>query len=249
MDSRRYTDLLSASPFVSEKFMSAFALKKLGQEGIIREIGSPRNDRLVRAKGQDTAARKAALGIPADKKVILYAPTWRDNQHDAKTGYVYATELDFAALRKAIGEEYAVLFRAHYHVSNGFDFSAHQGFVIDASREQDIAELYLAADLLITDYSSVFFDYAILERPILFYMYDLEKYRDELRGFYISPEELPGPISTTTEQLAADILQAKSGSAAAPEKSEAFRQKFIALEDGDASRRAAELIIAHGGRI
>ncbi|MDR1409629.1 MAG: CDP-glycerol glycerophosphotransferase family protein [Oscillospiraceae bacterium] len=242
-DTKQYTALLSYSPFTTEKFRSAFALDKLGMRHVLKETGAPRNDCLVRAKSSDTERRKARLGIPIGKKVILYAPTWRDNQHDARIGYTYRNELDFAALRAVLGDEYVVLFRAHYHVASRFDFAAHAGFVIDASGEDDIAELYLAADLLITDYSSVFFDYMILDRPILFYMYDLEEYRDELRGFYITLDELPGGISTTTEQLIADIRRAEKGGVVPAEKLAAFRERFLCLEDGKASRRAAELLL------
>ena len=92
-----------------------------------------------------------------------------------------------------------VLFRAHYLVASAFDFSAYPGFVLDVSGVEEINDLYLASDLMVTDYSSTMFDYANLRRPILFYMYDLEQYRDHLRGFYFDLSELPGSILTREE--------------------------------------------------
>mgnify|MGYP000910123033 CR=1 FL=1 len=106
------------------------------------------------------------------KKVILYAPTWRENQHLPGEGYQFQLPVDFKRWREVLGDEYVILFRAHYFISNSFDFVAFSGFVYDVSQMDDINPLYLAADVLITDYSSVFFDYANLRRPILFFMYD-----------------------------------------------------------------------------
>ena len=131
---------------------------------------------------------------------MLYAPTFRDNQHDG-SGYTYDTHLDFDRLREEFGDEYVILFRAHYFVANQFDFSRYEGFVYDVSALDDITPLYLISDLLITDYSSVFFDYANLKRPVLFYMYDLEQYANDIRGFYFSLDELPGPILKTEDEL------------------------------------------------
>ena len=87
-----------------------------------------------------------------------------------------------------------ILFRAHYFIANSFDFEKYGDFIYDVSKIDDINELYIISDILITDYSSVFFDYANLKRPIIFYMYDLDHYEKELRGFYVDLEELPGDI-------------------------------------------------------
>ena len=100
-----------------------------------------------------------------------------------------------------LGGEYVVLFRAHYFISNSFDFEAFQGFVYDVSQMDDINPLYLAADVLITDYSSVFFDYANLRRPILFFMYDYEQYKHEMRDFYFDIHMLPGPVLMNQEEV------------------------------------------------
>ena len=114
----------------------------------------------------------------------------------------------YFGLQETLGDEYVVVLRTHYFIVNVLDLSAYQGFVFNASAYDDIAHLYLIADLMITDYSSVFFDYANLRRPILFFMYDIEKYRDALRGFYIDiEEELPGPILMTSDEVIASVIR------------------------------------------
>lgn len=200
-ETRRVTHMPSPSPFYSEKIASAFRLRESGKEEVIWEQGYPRNDRLYTAKKEEVERIRQKLGIAPEKKVILYAPTWREDQHVPGEGYHFQLPVDFHHWKKVLGEEYMVLFRAHYFISNRFDFSGLEDFVKDVSELDDVNELYLAADVLVTDYSSVFFDYAGLERPILFYMYDYQRYKEELRDFYFDVSELPGPVCRTEEDL------------------------------------------------
>ena len=182
------------------------------------------------------------LQLPSDKKYILYAPTWRDNQHQAGIGYTYKTEVDFDKLKANLGDEFIILFRAHYLVANSFDFDKYKGFVYDVSKVNDINHLYVISDLLVTDYSSVFFDYANLKRPEIFYMYDLEAYGNEIRGFYIDLDELPGPIVQTEDELIKAIKNAEADRSY-DEKYKAFNDKFNYLDDGKAAQRVTEAII------
>lgn len=200
-EAKRVTDMPSPSSFYTEKICSAFALKQEGKEGIFLEYGYPRNDELLSAKKEICENIRRELGIPEGKKVILYAPTWRENQHIPGEGYQFQLPVDFARWQQVLGEEYVVLFRAHYFITNAFDLGVYQGFVYDVSQMDDINPLYLAADVLITDYSSVFFDYANLKRPILFYMYDYEQYKHEMRDFYLDIHTLPGPVLKEQETL------------------------------------------------
>ena len=172
--------------------------------------------------------------------MILYAPTWRDNQHDSESGYVYRSPVDFNYLRSQLEDEYIILFRAHYLVADDFDFDAYRGFIYDVSWYDDINDLYIAADLLITDYSSVFFDYAILNRPILFYMYDMEEYRDEMRGFYLDISELPGNVVKTEHELVDSIKSVDSGDCT--EMYRGFNDKYNSMNDGKAAERLADII-------
>lgn len=236
-DASRWDYLLSQNPFSTEIFRRAFAFDK-----VMLEIGYPRNDVLFRDNNpeQIRAVRKK-LGLPSDRKVLLYAPTWRDNQYIQPGSYRFASPLDFGMLREALGEEYVCIVKYHYLIAEKLDWSAYEGFVYSFDNSYDIAELYLAADMLVTDYSSVMFDYSILKRPMLFYVYDLEEYRDCLRGFYFDfIEEAPGPLSVTTEELIRNIREYDP--AAYREKYRAFTEKFNPLDDGHAAEKVADLI-------
>jgi len=194
VDAQRYSYLVSPSNFFNEKITSAFGLKDIGKDNIFIEKGYPRNDFLYEFTEEDCERIRENLNIPRNKKVILYAPTWRENQHEPGVGYTYDLGLNFDILQKELEDEYVILFRAHYFISNAFNFEKYNGFIINASNHDDINELYIVSDMLITDYSSVFFDYANLSRPIIFYMYDFEEYKNKMRDFYLSVKDLPGPI-------------------------------------------------------
>ena len=246
LDAAKFRYILSPSPFATEKFTSAWNLQAIGKEDAVLQEGYPRNDFLLNHSQADVDRVKEALHITASeiggRKVILYAPTWRDNQHDSSIGYSYQLGVDFDRLRAALSEDYVILFRAHYLVASHFDFAAYAGFVYDVSGYPDINDLYIVSDLLITDYSSVFFDYANLKKPMLFYMYDLAAYRDEIRGFYLGLGELPGPIVETEEALIAAIPQALS-QPAYDEKYQRFHQRFNPLDDGHASERVVKRLL------
>ena len=239
-DAKRYSYMLSSSKFCTEKFVSAFNLKAFEKDDVIIEKGFPRNDLLSNYTNLNVIEVKRTLGIPEDKKVILYAPTWRDDQHDSSMGYVYTNKLDFELLKEKLIESYVILFRAHYFISNSFDFEKYGGFIYNVSDYEDIRELYIISDMLITDYSSVFFDYAILKRPIIFYMYDLEEYDKKTRGFYLPLAELPGEICTNESQLISEICKTQMKSI--HYKYNAFMQKYNYLDDGNATERIVSTI-------
>lgn len=243
-DSKRLDFLLSPCKFVTDKFITAWNLSDLDKENSVLEIGYPRNDYLVNFNPSDILKIKKSLGIENDRrKVVLYAPTWRDNQHDAKTGYTYDNPVDFDYLKEQLGEDYLILFRAHYLVANQFDFEAYKGFIIDASSYDDINDLYVISDLLITDYSSVFFDYAILNRPMLFYMYDMEQYRDELRGFYLDINGLPGDVVKTEKELVEAIKNVNYDAEYNKNKLADFNAEYNTLNDGKSSARLVDLLM------
>ena len=239
-DAEKFAYILSPSPFATDKFATAWNLNETGQRYKIIEEGYPRNDKLAVATEADRQRLREKLGV-GNKKVILYAPTWRDNQHTSGQGYTYKTEVDFDRLHRELGDDYVILFRAHYLVANSFDFARYGDFIRDVSSYGDINDLYIAADLLITDYSSVFFDYSILERPIIFYMYDLEHYANEMRGFYLSLDELPGPIVKDEGALIEEIKKADGWKA--DDKYREFVKRFNPYEDGNSSKRVLARII------
>lgn len=229
--------LISQNRFSTEIFSRCFDFHK-----DILEIGYPRNDILFHKNTEEHKKRlRKELGIPEDKKVILYAPTWRDNEFYEKGQYKFSPAMDFQLLREELAGEYVLLVKYHYLVQDRVSFEGFEGFIYKFSAKYDIAELYLLADLLVTDYSSVMFDYSILKRPMLFYCYDFDNYRDNLRGFYFDFEkEAPGPISRTTKELANDIKEKRYLDYAM--RYEAFCQKFNHRDDGNASKNIVELM-------
>ncbi|WP_445508979.1 CDP-glycerol glycerophosphotransferase family protein, partial [Rossellomorea marisflavi] len=235
-ESSRWDYLISPNRYSSEIFTRAFGFEK---EMI--ESGYPRNDFLHNSNSiENMEALKKRLDLPLDKKIILYAPTWRDNEFYAKGKYKFNLKLELDKMQEELGDEYIVLLRMHYLIAENLDITPFAGFAYDVSHHTDISELYLISDLLITDYSSVFFDYANLGRPMIFYVYDIENYRDTLRGFYFDFEaQAPGPLVKTTEDVIRHIQHPDPASQA---NFDAFYQKFCYLEDGEASRRVVEKV-------
>lgn len=239
--SRVWDYLISANHFSTEAFRSAFLYDKE-----VLEYGYPRNDILHSAGKEEIAAKvKRRLRIPEGKKIILYAPTWRDDEYYGRGEYKFSLKLDLHLLQKELGEDYLVLLRTHYFIADSMDITGLKDFVVNVSKYDDISELYLISDLLITDYSSVFFDYANLKRPILFYTYDLDKYRDILRGFYMDIEkDVPGPLLFTDQEVVAAIRDIDRISLEYKEKYEGFYEKYCGLEDGHASEKVAKRVFS-----
>ena len=242
IDAKKFDYFISPSKYCTEKFTSAFNLKALGKENIIIEEGYPRNDFLFNKTKKDIDAIKKKLGLPLDKKVIFYLPTFRDNQHTSGVGYTYKLGIDFDSLKKKFSKEYVILFSPHYFIENSIDLTKYKGFIYNVARYDEINELYLVSDIIMTDYSSVFFDYANLKRPMLFYMYDIDDYKGNLRDFYISLDELPGPIAKTQDELENNLKNIDKEFKKNKEKYETFNEKYNYLDDGNASERVIKVI-------
>lgn len=237
-ESSRWDYLISPNAYSSDIFKRAFAFQKQ-----MIESGYPRNDFLHNYTRKDVIFIRANLNIPPDKKVILYAPTWRDNEYHTKGKYKLSLKLDLKKMQEQLGEEYVVLLRLHYLIADQIDLGEYKDFAINTSDYADIRELYVISDLLITDYSSVFFDYANMNRPIIFFVYDIESYRDQLRGFYFDFEkEAPGPLVKDTDSVIEEVKkQQLNHSFSLPEK---FNEQFTYLEDGEATKRVVETVFS-----
>ena len=239
VDVARYNYMISPSTFTTEVFQSAF---QINRERLI-ETGYPRNDCLSNTSSKQIDKLKDKYHIPKDKKVILYAPTWRDNSYTTK-GYTFTLEVDFKLWKTVLKDEYVVIFKPHYLIVNAFDSTKYRDFVYYMDASSDISELYLISDMLVTDYSSVFFDYAVLKRPIYFYMYDLDSYQKELRGFYIDIyKDLPGQVIKEESKL----LEVIKNNEYDYECLTSFNQRFNNQEDGNAAKRVIDIVFKVGG--
>lgn len=237
---RNWQYVLSPNPFTTEIFKTAYRLERT-----VLEVGYPRNDIFFRPDRERTAAAvRARLGIPPGKRVVLYAPTYRDHATDAAGRMRLDLRLDLDLLRRALGRDHVLLVRFHRYVVDPVP-GAGNGFVVDTSSYPDMAELLLIADVLITDYSSVMFDFANTSRPMVFYTYDLEQYRDEVRGMYLDfPAEAPGPLLVTSEQVAEAVRAADAVRAEHEHRYAPFAERFCAADDGKAAARTVDRVFA-----
>lgn len=233
-EGKRCHYFLSPSAYASTCFKTSFGVT----DEQILELGYPRNDELYRYKN-DVAYQnqiKQKLGIDIDKKVILYAPTFRDDDFVAGK-HIARNQLDNSEFKANFNNDVQFLFRGHYFSQ----VDQHQDeFFLDVSNYPRINDLLLIADAIITDYSSLFFDYLILERPIYFYMYDKDKYLNNLRGTYLNiDEEMPGPVSQTQQELLNDLAQQDSSS----RDLKSYNNRYNPHEDGKSSRRVNQTLL------
>jgi len=241
-ESQRWDALLAQNDYSAAilrrayAFMPAFALKP-------RDLwvdGYPRNDALVRDEAGDRVATRALLGIGEHERVVLYAPTWRDDRTEM---------VQFAGARELageLGEDVVVLVRGHSRtLLPGRDAEGTR--VIDVTGFPDTTRLLLAADSLVTDYSSVMFDFSATGKPMYFLVPDIEHYRGELRGFYFDLEShAPGPVVRTREALVEALRDEAGVRERFAARYAAWRAKFNARDDGRAAARVVERLFAAG---
>lgn len=225
-ESKRWDYLISPNRYSSIIFRSAFKY-----EGEILEIGYPRNDLLINQKNKNQQDILKHLGIPEGSDVILYAPTWRDTEFYTKGKYKYINYFPFDQMIKR-NPNAIIILRVHYLIGTNFDSSRYGDRVIDCSDYSDIRDLYLVASILITDYSSVMFDFAHTGKPMIYYLYDFEEYSNTIRGLYFDPNDvLPGPIVRTQDELLSEVEYILLGKVDEEgtdycEKYKQFEQKF-----------------------
>ena len=231
-----YDVCLMASKAAAVHYAEAF---RQPLEKFRTDIGMPRTDVLFGDEKIERirAAVRQRYRLPGDRKVILYAPTFRgDNVRQATS----PTDLDLALLHRELGQDHVILLRLHPFVRESQPIPPElREFAIDVSDHPDIHELMLVSDVLLTDYSSAIFEFSLLGRPIVFYIPDLDRYEGE-RGFYIRvPEDLPGPVFETTADLAAYL---RAGNLDV-ERVSRFRDESFEVADGHASERFVDQLI------
>ena len=184
-----------ASDYEKEIYKRAFRVR---EEALI-PTGLPRNDTLYGVTENEVKELKKKMGLPLDKKVILYAPTWRES-NDKGSSYVIKPPVTAKKWEEALGKDYVVLFRMHAYSNKvlGIEFN---DTIRDFSAYPDVNDLFKISDILISDYSASMADFSILERPVLCFAYDYEEYRKE-RGLYMDYEkEMPSGLLRTEDEV------------------------------------------------
>ncbi|MGW8424551.1 CDP-glycerol glycerophosphotransferase family protein [Peribacillus simplex] len=230
--------MLSQSNFETDIFSRVF---KIPRERFLA-CGLPRNDELVKVSTKDTKLIRDKLGIKTDKKIILYAPTFREYEQDNTLKFTLAPPIDFEKWNQELGEDYMILLRAHYEVGKVLNVPKYNEFIINVSDYSNLNDLMIISDVLISDYSSIFFDFSLLQKPMICYAYDLDAYT-QFRGMYFDiNKELPGGAIKTEDELLNKILNLDYTYECKLTK--AFQEKYVKYS-GDATQVAVESIINH----
>ncbi|WP_394433536.1 bifunctional glycosyltransferase/CDP-glycerol:glycerophosphate glycerophosphotransferase [Streptomyces sp. SGAir0957] len=220
--------------------------RALGYDGEILQAGSPRNDLLFTtpdARRERTERLRRDLSLDPDKRIVLYAPTYRDHLAHSPGRFRHEAAFDFAAAERELAGDHVLLVRKHPQATGRLT-GARAPFVRDVTDHPSAAELLLLADVLITDYSSLMFDFAHTGRPMLFHTYDLDHYRDTVRGFYLDFEDrAPGPLLSSTREIVTALRRLDTEAPRHAAAYEAFRTAFCDLDDGGAAARVAERLM------
>ncbi len=203
----------------------------------------PRNDSLLKYSKDDCEKIKNRLGLPKDKKIILYTPTYREYLVDEYNSTYIAPPLNLEKWQNLLGSKYIFLIRAHYAVNKALNI-VDNDFVRNVSDYECLNDLFVISDLMISDYSSTFFDYSILGKPMLCFAYDLEEY-EEKRGLYLNLQEaLPCKVDKNEDELIEHIFQLDFSEAS--KKSNDFRKKYVP-NAGKASRTIVDELLKRLG--
>lgn len=204
---------------------------------VMQIIGLPRNDELAyKYSDKQIQELKRSIGIPLDKKVILYAPTFREYVKDEGSNCKLSLPVDFAKWKNEIADKYVLLLRAHYEVVKMMNVE-YNGFVYDVSAYPNLNELMQISDMLISDYSSILFDYAITGKPILCFVYDYEEYACK-RGMYFDVREWLPSASDENELL--ELIKSVDV-AVENNATRKFQEKFV-TEYGSAAKKSLDII-------
>lgn len=225
--------LLAANEFSAGTLAGAFRYT-----GPVLRVGYPRNDRLVTASQQERQAIRTRLGVEEHERLLLYGPTWRASHRTALGQFA---PVNHFAPEGGLPDGWRLAFRGHSH-THGAHVPAIAGGALDVTRYPDVTDLLIAADVLLTDYSSLMFDFTITGRPVLFLAPDLGDYKGS-RGFYFDFEaESPGPILTTAGQVVAALADLPSVVAQYRERYASWRERFNAWEDGQAASAVVDAV-------
>lgn len=227
------THMLSPNDFTSKILLEKYDIKEVYQ-GLFAKTGYPRIDIVLNSTDRQKDVLRSKLGITDKLPIILYAPTWRGDSTKATFNYAQLIE----DVKKLSALPCILIFRSH-HLSESILSKLSLNITI-ADQSIDASELLSIADILITDYSSIFFDFLSLKRPILFYAYDIEQYTKE-RGLYFAMEDMPGKLCKNIGELISALKLQLKIIFLPDEKYIKALKTFCPLEDGNATKRAVEL--------
>lgn len=225
---------ITASSFYTDIYRRSFYY-----QGEVLECGAPRNDVFFHANRFGEKIREL-YGIPREKGIVLYAPTFRSTDRDTLERYKLDWEHILGAFRERFGKEYVVMYKLHHYMYQIASAGGLYEKAVDATLYPDIQELLAAADIVITDYSSLMWDFSLQRRPVFLYQSDIDEYTGE-RGFYAPVSEWPYPKAHTREELEEQILNFDEGRYL--EELNAFLGKYGSCDDGHASERVAARIL------
>lgn len=232
-ESRKWDALLSQNSHCSQHLQSSY-----GYRGPIWELGYPRDDELTRLR-RSTAKKR--LGIAKDMRVLAYAPTWREQS--AKL----VDTLDVERFVKQLPDGWVLLVRGHTRTHEYGTYAYEDPRLIDVSSWPNVNDVLAAADLFVTDYSSLMFDASVANIPMAFYVPDLDEYRETERGFTFDFErDAPGPLLKKPEQLIALLDRIPAMKKAYAERYRVWKIRFNTHDDGHAAERVVERLFAEG---
>lgn len=230
------TDILvSPNQFTYEKLLSSHDIYEIFP-GWVADIGYPRVDRTLAASSKDLLSQ---LGVTSGTKVILYAPTWRGtvgNEADMSEQLLQ----DVLHLKRELGSDYTVLLKSHYFTFKYFEENQKQKLCVPNGMDTNL--LLSAVDILITDYSSIFFDFLPTGRSVIFYGDDIEQYSHE-RGFYLPIDQLPGLLTQKLEEVIVHIKNIDLEQEKYNEKYKEYQEQFCYNDDGQAASRLLSILV------
>ena len=233
---RNYTKAIVSSSRIKKHYAEAFGIS----EDKVVATGVPRTDIFFDETYKEKKIKELYEKYPIlkEKKVIMFAPTFRGNGQ--KTAHYDFDQLDLELMYEQLSQEYVIIMKLHPFIKNipVWD-SKYQDFIVDLSHEREINDLLFISDLLITDYSSVCFEYALLNRPMIFFAYDLEEYIASRDFYYPYESFVPGPIVKTSQELV-EIIKTENYN---KEKLNQFRTKFFDHLDGKSTKRVVDMLL------
>ena len=239
-EAEKWDYLIAPNKYSHDIFLRAFMYEKT-----ILNTGYPANDIFYANNLESKKSQiKSELGLDENKKIILYAPTFRDVEIDKDGNHYFNLEIDLDSLKANLKDDYIILLRLHYIISNVLKIDSDlKDFVYDVSFFDDVHELCLISDVLITDYSSVFFDFAHTKKPILFFTPDFMEY-ESTRGLYLDiKKDLPGPLLFDMKDLVNGIKNLDEIQKKFKDSYDKFYNLYCNWGHGDASKKVVNALI------